>query len=1060
MVDERDTRRTVVLKSDLPFREGDDVPELDSDAPDLGADAPRPVTLESMARYLKSLTSGQSNRKETNPYPISEDHSVYSLNDQNGDPTRLTTGQAGAEATFDMLGLLDSMGVVGSYFSKDEIDALRDPKLGLHDLLLRIVPSAQGDATVRSYDVTGQATFPDPAGSGPVQQRISDVLKRNRFHPGPSTPFVPGGTGSGTGQNSIDSRPIGRAQYQLGRYIGNESDANSATVTLEDMKKVGLALMLRAAGEFVDRDGDPTNAGVGAAALLPGEAQLAATKVSSRALLASSLSPDQGAPAGLARRRTMESDLVFGEESAGSISAGSYGSLNTFLEPFAGFAPVGMAGLGAALVVAVKVAIEAFFGIFAVFGKADVIDNTMLPNSPYTIRSLGSSTFRERGRLAGGLLNLRDFGITPVRHDFLTAVNRGIDVFFQFDGTSFVRVEQSPGYYVVLVRAIIRSGGEIVRSITDAVSQASPIGAVQSILGVVDLLKSSKIVGFLNVLAAMGDNIITLEKEGFIVTNPLGVPVPGRQLAANEKISTVDRLVDNAATHVMKSRASRHDLPLAWRTSSTPSLYLLPVSAIRGAGAFGRGADPVLALASQQGAVISQGSGAGGSVGRIPADDAREIEDRLDAEYVPFYFHDLRTNEFVSFHAFLSAVNDSFSANYESDDPVGRVDPVMIYKNTRRTINLSFWIVSTGPEDFDAMWWKINKLTTLLYPQWSRGRKLVVGQDTFIQPFSQMPTASPMVRLRLGDVLRTNYSRFALARLFGLGTQDFALSGTTQSITDDRARRLLEEEQKLRIRMSPVGATFEVDGEQVSGEGEYEVGDRAFLRPHDGPPAEAKSLGLPKIPGTGGSTKALLGSTAELRVEVTDTGAATFDGTVKNAYEVRVINPPTGFRSGPYVVSFDDLSIDGDYVREVALQNAGLSESQTPEQEAVETFFSPEKNVVVRSFESTAGRGLAGFVTSMNMDWKSPTWETTRFGARAPQWAQVTMTFAPIHDIAPGLDADGFNRAPIYNVGGAVRRVGLDPHIESSADLNFEEQHAEARRTFNNDPVTALKGVL
>jgi hypothetical protein len=33
------------------------------------------------------------------------------------------------------------------------------------------------------------------------------------------------------------------------------------------------------------------------------------------------------------------------------------------------------------------------------------------------------------------------------------------------------------------------------------------------------------------------------------------------------------------------------------------------------------------------------------------------------------------------------------------------------------------------------------------------------------------------------------------------------------------------------------------------------------------------------------------------------------------------------------------------------------------------------------------------------------------------------MAFIPIHDIAPGLDHEGFNRAPIYPVGNLVNAV-------------------------------------
>ena len=33
-----------------------------------------------------------------------------------------------------------------------------------------------------------------------------------------------------------------------------------------------------------------------------------------------------------------------------------------------------------------------------------------------------------------------------------------------------------------------------------------------------------------------------------------------------------------------------------------------------------------------------------------------------------------------------------------------------------------------------------------------------------------------------------------------------------------------------------------------------------------------------------------------------------------------------------------------------------------------------------------------------------------------------------MHDIAPGMDAYGMNRAPVYNVGNAVNNIGHDPY--------------------------------
>ena len=79
------------------------------------------------------------------------------------------------------------------------------------------------------------------------------------------------------------------------------------------------------------------------------------------------------------------------------------------------------------------------------------------------------------------------------------------------------------------------------------------------------------------------------------------------------------------------------------------------------------------------------------------------------------------------------------------------------------------------------------------------------------------------------------------------------------------------------------------------------------------------------------------------------------------------------------------------------------------------------------------GRGLAGVITSMQFNWldASTLWET-KWGSRAPIACKVTMAFDPIHDISPGLDYYGANRAPNYNVG-AMQIIAGDPHPDNGS---------------------------
>ena len=117
-----------------------------------------------------------------------------------------------------------------------------------------------------------------------------------------------------------------------------------------------------------------------------------------------------------------------------------------------------------------------------------------------------------------------------------------------------------------------------------------------------------------------------------------------------------------------------------------------------------------------------------------------------------------------------------------------------------------------------------------------------------------------------------------------------------------------------------------------------------------------------------------------------------------------------------------------------------------------------KQGAVARSFEESGGRGLPGFVSSLSFSWidNSTTWEVEP-GARAPKVCEITISFDPVHDIAPGLDAQGFNRAPTYQVGSISNEiVGDTDHIEKqtleldagdlAADAELKGQKAQYNR--------------
>ena len=92
----------------------------------------------------------------------------------------------------------------------------------------------------------------------------------------------------------------------------------------------------------------------------------------------------------------------------------------------------------------------------------------------------------------------------------------------------------------------------------------------------------------------------------------------------------------------------------------------------------------------------------------------------------------------------------------------------------------------------------------------------------------------------------------------------------------------------------------------------------------------------------------------------------------------------------------------------------------------IHDFFNPDNNAIVRSFEAAGGRGLAGVITSFDMDWNEAQWDMQSIGRRAPTMIKCSIAFSPIHDIVPGLDNNGMLRAMNYPVGGIAGPLGTD----------------------------------
>jgi len=107
-------------------------------------------------------------------------------------------------------------------------------------------------------------------------------------------------------------------------------------------------------------------------------------------------------------------------------------------------------------------------------------------------------------------------------------------------------------------------------------------------------------------------------------------------------------------------------------------------------------------------------------------------------------------------------------------------------------------------------------------------------------------------------------------------------------------------------------------------------------------------------------------------------------------------------------------------------------------------FMDAYNNPFVKAYESTAGRGLAGTIGSVTFNWLDDfPWEIDH-NSRAPIGCKISFTFDVIHDLPPGLDHSGYNRAPLYNVGDVMKNISDDVY-----ESFFKEDEFEFRKQSN-----------
>ena len=399
---------------------------------------------------------------------------------------------------------------------------------------------------------------------------------------------------------------------------------------------------------------------------------------------------------------------------------------------------------------------------------------------------------------------------------------------------------------------------------------------------------------------------------------------------------------------------------------------------------------------------------------RIPSELVKQIEDLLESEYVPFYIHDVRTNEILSFHAFIDSVSDSFNPEYTSASGFGRIDDVKSYVKTTRNINLGFTIAATSETDHDQMWYQINKLVTLVYPQWSEGHLANVNdeENIFMYPFTQVPTASPLVRIRLGDVIKNNYSRSSLSRIFGVeNLMNDKKDGKFTFVEDiDIVTKpyLSSSDAFIEYELLPGLYTVATTGTEFfpAKKSYYEVRNPISVIHDEKSEIEKDKITVKK---SGGTNKKIDLSSKSVVVKI-------------KGKDINLLVDSSK------IIEKHFLAAHGEEKDKISNARKKAKSLMNPMSADAKKFNNP----ITASYESGMSRGIAGFITQLDINYNESTWETSRIGSKAPMLVKITLNFSPIHDIPLGIDHRGMMRAPAYNVGRVNNTFFGDSHDSES----------------------------
>ena len=905
-----------------------------------------------------------------------------------------------------------------------------------------------------------------------------------------------------TGESGVDDI-IGIGDDAIGQFMSSLAAANLATINITNIPQIGATSLLftdPARIKFVLEDGPE------------GLGEDDPNIVNAIRRLFNSNGADDFVKVGNAFASTHPDRSDYTVNSFSDLVVNKpFANLNSWAEPFAGFFPMGMftATILGMVLMSLLIALMDQITSGPLFSEG--VDGQ--PNI-YNPRKLAMGQHRSAGDtddIKQAFLTQLGFSRLSSSSSWSSAIYRGMSMFFGFSFNpetdanplsiprflnEAVSFALAPGYYAVMLRIILRDIILMLKSVEAAVLSAvsgalamglSLIGGAEALEAVtihtiMGVIGSSMTLNFMKISAGIGDITYMAAKEpgrvahGRVVTTYQNEELMAQTLHPRRRLEFSRFHGGNRQPRSPLSLHLQNSL-FKGRLGSTTSyaqgtITKIDEDALQTESVFNDHPLATVVMAKSQ--------------TRLSTETVKMYECAIDQEFTPFYLHDLRTNELIAMPAFITSVGESYSPEWTETHGYGRTDPVRTYSKTTRTIDLSFTLAAMNPWDMKYMWFVINKLVMMCYPQRSVGQLRTFTADPgnpasgrFIQPFSQVPTASPVVRLRLGELFHSNYSLEGLKRLFGapdhldLKVDDpadiaFWSKELGKSISDDQARTMLTQEWKR--------AFFDVDAEEVPLVGDVQfAATRASL-------VITLSANSGDSPGSFALPDIFASAPIEREYMIVEFNGDSWEGAIdfevleSAAVSGLVISP--GLTASPHAVDWvkekkspvkyykvqlnmwndaaakhalgdhpilaqiDDKTSINAFIEvattEIAdhsmwgfidpteiddwktnhMEGAAIEQQKKKQEELDKQGFFTTKNAIVRSFRAAAGRGLAGVITNMTMNYDGSTWGTSFADRdRAPKMVTITLGFAPIHDLPLGLDHAGDMISPVYPVG-------------------------------------------